>query len=224
MSTQDVPASQTPDPLALAEAEMADGETLIWADTSSPSGARRRVLPLSLLGWLLMLLLLAWLSKAALWSRSLLVLGLPFLLGAIALASLPWWWPRITRHTIYAISDRRLIIIQHWPKRKVTSYGPDDIDVVERRDYKDGTGDVTFRREEHRKLRHHHDPPSKRRVSDRPIGFFGVTQARRLESAIWALKEKRSLQHEARISPPVRDHPPGTPPYSASSEQDQSGP
>ena len=179
--------------LALARAEMADGETLIWADISAPSAARRRVLPLSLLGWLLLVLALIWMAKAANASISLLVLGLPFLLSALALALLPWIWPRISRQSVYALSNRRLLIIQSWPKRRVTSYGPDDIDVVERRDYKDGTGDVVFRREEHRRRGHPHDPQSKRRISDRPIGFFGVPDARRVEMAIWALKDRRSM-------------------------------
>lgn len=205
MSTQESPVDDASSPLASARAEMAEGEKLIWADTSSPSGARRRVLPLSVLGWLFLLLAIAWISKAAIASFSLLVMGLPLLLGALALASLPWWWPRITRYTVYAISDRRLLIIQNWLRRKVTSYGPDDIDVVERRDYKDGSGDVIFRHEEQRKLRHHHDPPNKRRISDRPIGFFGVPDARRLETAVWALKERRN-------TPPLDDISPTSPP------------
>jgi hypothetical protein len=179
--------------LTLAEAEMADGETLIWADISAPGAARRRVLPLSLLGWLLLFLGLIWMVKAAGASVSLLILGAPFLLSALALALLPWIWPLITRHTVYALSDRRLLAIQAWPKRRVTSYGPDDIDVVERRDYKDGTGDVVFRREEQRKRGHPHDPHTNRRVSERPVGFFGIPEARRVETAIWALKERRAL-------------------------------
>ena len=39
-------------PLSIAKAEMALGERLIWAETSSAASARRRVLPISLLGWL----------------------------------------------------------------------------------------------------------------------------------------------------------------------------
>lgn len=179
--------------LALAEAEMADGERLIWADMSSPSGSRRRVLPLSVLGWLLLLLAFVWMMKAASASLSLLMLGLPFLLAALLLAVLPWFWPLVTRYTVYAMSDRRLLIIQTWPRRRVTSYGPDDIDVVERRDYRDGTGDIIFRHEEHGKRRDQPHPRAKRRVSDRPIGFLGVPDARRVEMAIWALKERRTV-------------------------------
>ncbi|MEZ5933748.1 MAG: hypothetical protein R3F54_17710 [Alphaproteobacteria bacterium] len=193
MSTQDSAAAGGSDPLTLARAEMAAGERLIWADTSLPGNARRRVLPVSILGWLFLLLSLAWMAKAAIASFWLLIMGLPFLLAAAAIAGLPWWWPTITRHTVYAISDRRLLIIQSWPRRKVRSYGPDDIDVVERREKRDGSGDIVFRREEYRKLRHHHDPQGKRRTGEREIGFFGVPDVKTLEEAIWALKEKRSI-------------------------------
>lgn len=200
--------------LAQASAEMTDGETLIWADMLAPNAARRRVLPLSLLGWLLLTLALIWMAKAASASMSLLILGSPFLISALTLSLLPWWWPRITRHTVYAMSDRRLIIIQAWPRRRVTSYGPDDIDVVERRDYKDGTGDVVFRHEEHQKQGHPQDPRTKRRIRDRPIGFFGVPDARHVERAIWALKERRAVPALLR-NPPEREEffnpPPHTP-------------
>lgn len=183
-------------PLALARSEMVEGERLIWAETSLAASARRRVLPISLLGWLFLVLTLAWLAKAAIASFWLLIMGLPFLLAALALSFLPWWWPSVTRHTIYAISDQRLLIIQSWPRRRVTSYGPDDIDVIERQERKDGSGDLIFRREEHRKLRHHHDPQGKRRVGERAIGFFGVADVRRLEEAVWALKQRRSFDRE----------------------------
>ena len=180
-------------PLSIARAEMAEGEGLIWAETSSAASARRRAFPISLLGWLFLVLALAWMAKAAIASFWLLIMGLPFLFAALALALLPWWWPNVTRHTVYAISDRRLLIVQTWPRRRVTSYGPDDIDVVERQERRDGSGDLIFRREEYRKLRHHHDPQSKRRVGERAIGFFGVPDVRRLEEAVWALKQRQNL-------------------------------
>jgi len=194
MAAADVVAkNDAPSPLSIAKAEMIDGETLIWADVSSVRNARRRTLPLSVLGWLFLILVFAWIAKAAIASFWLLIMGLPFLVLAAALALLPWWWPSVMRHLVYAISDRRLLIIQNWPKRRVTSYGPEDIDVIERRDHRDGSGDLIFRREEHRKNRHHHDHPNKRRVSERPIGFFGIPDVRKLEEAVWALKNQRHL-------------------------------
>jgi hypothetical protein len=184
------------DPLELAKMEMAAGERLIWAETSLPRNASRRILPISLLGWLFLLLSAAWVFKAFTTSFWLAVMGLPFLIGGLVVALLPWWWPSYTRHIVYAITDRRLLIIRDWPRRRVTSYGPDDIDVVERRERRDGSGDLIFRREEYRKLRHHHDPQGKRRVGEREIGFFGVPEARHVEDAIWDLKERRSQAAE----------------------------
>ena len=200
----------SPSPLRLAKTEMIDGEKLIWADTSSVSNSRRRVFPLSILGWLFLVLVLAWIAKAAIASFWLLIMGLPFFVAAIALALLPWWWPSITRHTVYAISDQRLLIIQNWPRRRVTSYGPEEIDVIERRERKDGSGDLIFRHEDHPKLRHHHDHGNKRRMSERPVGFFGVPDVRRLEEAVWALKQtsKSDLHLQAFKELPRPSSPP----------------
>lgn len=218
MTIQERSEADGPDPLTLARAEMAEGERLIWADSPLPGSARWRVLPISLLGWLFLVLALAWMAKAAIASFWLLVMGLPFLLAAAAFALLPWWWPRMTRHTVYAISNRRILIIQNWPRRKISSYGPEDIDVVERRERKDGSGDIVFRREEYRKLRHHHEAANKRRVGERMIGFFGVADVRRLEDAIWALKERRSLPVDDGGPPPTSEISSTPPPWSASSE------
>lgn len=197
VETKDVEA--LPNPLDIAKAEMTPGEELLWAETSLPGNARRRIFPISLLGWVFLLLSLAWVSRAATASIGLLVLGIPFVFGGLALASAPWWWPNVTRRTVYAISDQRLLIIRDFSKRKVTSYGPEDIDVVERRERRDGSGDVIFRREETQKLKHHHDPHGKRRVGMREVGFFGVPDVRRVEEAIWALKQKRD---QSKLEPP----------------------
>ncbi|MGI9436559.1 MAG: hypothetical protein ACR2Q4_17315 [Geminicoccaceae bacterium] len=192
MTTAETSTSRPPGgPLEIASAEMAAGERLIWAETSLPGNAKRRIWPLSLLGWLFLLLCLTWMVKAFAASFWLVLMGLPFIAASLGFALMPWWWPSYTRHVVYAISDRRLLIIRDWPRRRVTSYGPDDIDVVERRERGDGSGDVIFRREEHRKLRHHHDPQGKRRVGEREIGFFGVPDVRQVEDAIWSFKEQR---------------------------------
>lgn len=184
---------KTPDPinpLDLARAEMMPGESLIWAETPLAKNARWRSIPISILGWLFLLLALAWVSKAAVQAFGLLLIGLPFVIASLVLAAAPWWWPIYMKRTVYAISDRRLLIIRDLLKRKVTSYGPADIDVVERRERRDGSGDVIFRREEIKKLKHHHDPYGKRRVGEREVGFFGVPDVRKVEEVILALKNR----------------------------------
>ncbi len=195
-------------PLEVAKAEMTLGEALLWAETSLSRNASRRSLPISILGWILLLLSLAWITKAAITSTALLFIGLPFIILGAGLASTPWWWPVMAKRTVYAISDQRLLIIRHLWNRKVTSYGPEDIDAVERRERRDGSGDVIFRREEIKKLNHHHDRHGKRRVGEREVGFFGVPEVRRVEEAIWALKQKRQ---EPDVLPPS-EHGSGTSP------------
>lgn len=180
------------DPLETATAEMSPGEKLIWAETAISKNVRRRMIPISLLGWVFLVLSFAWIDKAASTSIGLLLFGLPFVIGSLAIATLPWWRPVYAKRTIYAISDQRLLIIRNLMKYKVTSYGPEDIDVVERRENRDGSGDLIFRREEIKKLGHHHDPSGKRRVGQREVGFFGVPDVRRVEVAVRALKQKSS--------------------------------
>ena len=188
-----VEASNMPpstDPLEIAQAEMGPDETLSWAETATAKNARRRMIPISLLGWIFLVLSFAWIDKAANTSFGLLLFGLPFALGSVAVAGLPWWWPAYAKRIVYAISDQRLLIIRNLLTYKVTSYGPEDIDVIERRDNRDGSGDLVFRREETRKLRHHKDPYGKRRVGEREVGFFGVPDVRRVEAAVRTLKQR----------------------------------
>ncbi len=211
-----------PSPLEIAKAEMIPGEALLWAETSLLGNARRRSMPVSLLGWILLLLSLAWINKAAITSTTLLFIGLPFVAIGLGLASVPWWWPVLAKRTVYAISDQRLLIIRNLLRQKVTSYGPEDIDVVERRERRDGSGDIIFRREEIRKPNHHHDHQGKRRVGEREVGFFGVPEVRRVEEAIWALKQKRQEPDAV----PSDEHPgsagPSVPKKNASSWQEKS--
>ncbi len=177
-------------PLEAAKLEMKAGEKLVWAEAALAKNVRRRMIPISLFGWLFLVLSLVWINKAAIASVGLLFMGLPFVLLSLGMATIPWWWPTYARCTVYAISDQRLLIIRSLLKHQVWSYGPGDIDVVERRENQDGSGDLIFRREEMRKLRHHHDHPGKKRVGEREVGFLGIPDVRLVEEAVWELKQK----------------------------------
>ncbi len=172
---------------------------MIWAETALAKNLRWRMVPVSLLGWLLLLLSLVWINKAALASFGLLMLGLPFVVASLALATLPLWSPVFAKRTIYAISDRRLLTIRRLLGHRVSSYGPGEIDVVERRENRDGSGDLIFRREEVKRLRHHADPPRRKRVSEREIGFWGIPDVRQVEEAVWALKMR--IEHSDNEQP-----------------------
>jgi len=84
----------------------------------------------------------------------------------------------------YAITDRRIMILTGRGTTQVTSYGPQDIECIERRMRSDGSGDLIFRYED--LPRRVSSGYSTRRMSyDRlPVGFFGITDVRRVEALL----------------------------------------
>ncbi len=84
----------------------------------------------------------------------------------------------------YAITDRRLMILTGHRTTQVTSYGPQDIECIERRMRSDGSGDLIFRYEDlphrfnsgYRTRRMSYDPL--------PVGFFGIPDVRRVEALL----------------------------------------
>ena len=189
-----VSAPPPEDPLAVARAELAPGERLVWADRPDPERARRRAWPRLLFGLAFAAFGLFWTSRAMAAGGLLWLLGLPFVAlgGGIALA--PWWKPRQARATVYAVTDQRILIMQGWPQRRVRSFGPGDIDVIARSDRPDGSGDLVFR-EEVRPRRHARsiwqEGPPYHRFRRRRIGFFGIHYVRRVEAAVRALRDGR---------------------------------
>jgi hypothetical protein len=83
-------------------------------------------------------------------------------------------------NTIYAVTDRRALIMEG---NNVQSYGPRDIEFIERRMHSDGRGDILFAREVH---------PSgaamwgysgyNRRPVEMTVGFFGIENPRAVEA------------------------------------------
>jgi hypothetical protein len=192
---QELPVTEPePDALSVAAKETAPGERLLWADRPGAARARRRVLPMLLFGLLFAGFALLWTIRASeAGGGAMALVGLPLVAVGIALAGAPWWRPRRARATVYAITDQRLMIIEGWPRSKVRSFGADDIEAIERRERADGTGDVVFRHEVHWRddLRLRRDGPPNYRSRRRAIGFFGISEPRRIEAAVRALKDRR---------------------------------
>ena len=109
--------------------------------------------------------------------------GLPFLLVGLGIMLLPVWAWRGAKKTVYAISNERLIIIA---PGSVSSFEPDEIDNLVRRERPDGSGDVIFRRD--RMFARAARRGSRTRV--RRDGFFGIPEVRRVEDEIRRLKER----------------------------------
>jgi hypothetical protein len=177
------------DPLATAGAEMAPGESLVWADRPMPRAAR--IWPTTLFGMLVFGFALFWTAQAWQEGGAIAIFGVPFLgIGAALLGAL-WWRPKRRRHTVYAISDQRLLIIHGWPTRVVQSFAPQDIGRLERRERADGSGDLIFR-EEHVPQATGRRPHGRRRWRTRRIGFFGIAEVRRVEAAVRILQQRKA--------------------------------
>jgi hypothetical protein len=87
---------------------------------------------------------------------------------------------RRSRHTLYAVTDRRALILD---RNNVQSFGPRDIEFIERRMHSGGRGDILFAREVH---------PSgagmwgysgfNRSMMESAVGFFDIEDARAVEA------------------------------------------
>lgn len=72
---------------------------------------------------------------------------IPFI--AVGLGSLfaPFWMWRSAKHTVYGITNRRVIIVSKLWKTKVRSFWPKDVSEIQRTNRSDGTGDLLIGRE-----------------------------------------------------------------------------
>ena len=105
--------------------------------------------------------------------------GLFFVAQALGLAGKPSQEAKRARDTVYAVTDKRLIVLV--AGQGARSYTPRDIERVERRDTPDGRGDVLFARE-----RATNYANGNYRLHERwkELGFFGIENAREVERLI----------------------------------------
>jgi hypothetical protein len=106
--------------------------------------------------------------------------GLIAAVPGLGLTLSPLWMWLAARWTTYAILERRLVIISSFPVHRVYSYGPRDIQELERTERGDKSGDIVFRREL--------SASSRNRRQAKRIGFFGIPNVRRVEDLVRALK------------------------------------
>ena len=100
-----------------------------------------------------------------------------FAIGIVMLCS-PLYAYLLAAKTAYAITNQRILIVESLLSRKVRSYTPSQINVLERSERPDGTGDVTFARSYYR------DSEGSRQKSD--AEFVGIPNVREVENLIRA--------------------------------------
>ncbi len=103
--------------------------------------------------------------------------GMFMLIGASMLLSPLWaWW--VARHTLYAITDRRALLIEAPFRRTIQTFADERLSTIVRRENASGSGDIIFERQASR--------GGKGRTVYRDVGFFGLTDAKRVEQLLRA--------------------------------------
>lgn len=180
----DLPRSQQ----SMLDAEVGDGENLIWSGQPNPARFAKQYLPHAIFG-----LVFGAAAACLYFSRSPVQVerdpggGLIYMLFVVIGMSMlmsPLSYYNRAKKTIYAVTNKRAIIIPGvvWPV--IQSFFPADIGQVSRIDKADGSGDVIFARGPSGGI----GPGSRPKSPGLPIGFVGVADARGAEKLIRTLK------------------------------------
>lgn len=119
-----------------------EGETVLWVGTTAVEVRRRRLIPM-IMGCLFMLLLCSWVFS----------MNNPSPWGAIGLSALVWVgipvvvvWRQSDhlRRTLYAITDRRALVLSVDKPEKTEAYPPEKVEFIKVTMKKTGRGDVLF--------------------------------------------------------------------------------
>jgi hypothetical protein len=161
----------------MAQAQLESGESLLWH--SRPDG-RRFILgsiAIVLFGIPWTAFSLFWMAAASgfLFSESgngifslFALFGVPLVLVGFGMLSSPYRVYRKMKRTVYALTNRRALIITGGRSQTIRSYSSKDTGIIERTERASGKGDIYFATAEGNK-------------STQRIGFLGISDARRVE-------------------------------------------
>lgn len=172
-------------------AELHDGESIVWSASPRPTSLVLKSLPIVLFA-------LPWTAFSVFWMvmaggfnfqdgfkmESVFPLfGLPFLLIGIGMLLSPFLIMRSARESAYVITNRRALILtaKPWGSMNITSFPPEQLKSLTRNQKLDGSGDVVF----------------EARVSNagngekfvQRLGFIGVDDAKAVEDMLVKLAD-----------------------------------
>ena len=160
-----------------AQAQLEPGERLLWHGKPDPKRGLLATIPLVLFAIPWTAFALFWTAAASgLWfddakpgPMSLFGLfGVPFILVGLGMLTSPYWLYKKAKQTVYALTNRRAMIITGASTKKIQSFTGNDMGAIERTERSNGTGDVNFATMVGKK-------------SDVTVGFMGIADARRVE-------------------------------------------
>jgi len=138
----------------LVNAELHDGESIVWSSAPKPGNMVLKTLPVILFA-------IPWTGFAVFWmvmaggfhsgggfqiGSVFALFGLPFVLIGIGMLLSPLLVIRAARESAYVITDRRAMIFtaKPWGAMNITSFPPDQLKSLARTQNSDGSGDVVF--------------------------------------------------------------------------------
>jgi hypothetical protein len=159
------------------QAQLDSGEQLLWYGQPIPKRTMRTAMPIVLFGIVWTSFALFWMAGAAGFripdfsrlSESLFALfGIPFVLIGLGLLASPYFVYKKAKRTVYAITNRRALIVIGGKSKFIQSYSGKEIGTISRSERADGTGDIFFGEEVGEKR-------------TKPVGFLAIPDVRRVE-------------------------------------------
>jgi hypothetical protein len=170
----------------IATRQLDSGERLLWSGSPTGGSMALSALPAALFGIPFTGFAVFWIVTA--WSGTrhmphgmtpfqfFPLFGIPFLIVGFGILTSPLWAYLTAKSTVYAVTDRRAMIMVGWPRAAVQSYGPADIRDLQRVEGADGRGTLMFASQVW--TGNNGFPRSSR------IGFVGISDVRAVEQLI----------------------------------------
>ena len=183
------------DPLERVRSELIENEQLIWADRPVSERFYRKKIKAAIAGKIIIGLIVLWIlgviytsfSSGNLPALALVFFALPLLFIARKLLNKPAEARQRAEQTYYAITDKRLLIINDYKDKSVESYDLDKLEFVENAENKDGTGNVYFTKTLITSISNNDRNGSssgKKSVHEVKKGFKGIYDAENVTAAI----------------------------------------
>jgi len=114
----------------------------------------------------------------------LIFIGVFLLVGLFVMLS-PYWAVKKAKNTVYAITDKRAVMITKKRMIDVRSFGPDKLQGIIKRIRGDGSGDLIFERN----VSYHRGSKGGTRRKVTEIGFFGIPQVNEVEDLLKQIRQ-----------------------------------
>jgi hypothetical protein len=167
----------------IATRQIEPGERLLWSGAPAPGAAALGALPASLFGIPFTGFAVFWIWGAATaathapgpWALFPLF-GTPFLLIGLGMLAAPLWAAMRAGSTVYAVTERRALIILRGGAGGVTSYSHAELQQLMRIERPDGSGSLFFAWQA--------SPSTRAFQQFSRVGFVGIADVRRVERLI----------------------------------------